>query len=46
MELLSRVSERFDIDPDMEQAMAISTVGEVVAVLGQALQGQPGQVAR
>jgi acyl carrier protein len=33
MELLSRVSETFDIDPDMEQVMAVETVDGVVAAL-------------
>ena len=33
MELLSRVSEEFEVDPDMEKVMKVSTVDEVVAVL-------------
>jgi acyl carrier protein len=33
MELLSRVSEEFDIDPDMEEVMKVTTVDEVVAAL-------------
>lgn len=33
MELLSRVSETFDIDPDMEQVMGVETVDGVVAAL-------------
>ncbi len=33
MELLSRVSETFDIDPDMEQVMAVETVDGVVTAL-------------
>lgn len=33
MELLSRVSEEFDVDPDMEDVMKVHTVDEVVASL-------------
>jgi acyl carrier protein len=33
MELLSRVSEEFEIDPDMEQVMRVGTIDEVVGVL-------------
>ena len=33
MELLSRVSEEFEVDPDMEKVMKVNTVEEVVSVL-------------
>ena len=33
MELLSRVSEEFEVDPDMEQAMHVHTVDEVITLL-------------
>jgi acyl carrier protein len=33
MELLSRVSEEFEVDPDMEQVMRVSTIDEVVSLL-------------
>jgi len=33
MELLSRVSEEFEIDPDMEKVMNVGTIDEVVALL-------------
>jgi acyl carrier protein len=39
MELLSRVSEQFDIDPDMEEVMKVATVEEVVTSLGRVLDG-------
>ena len=37
MEMLSRVSEEFEVDPDMEKAMQVQTVDEVVAVLAQTI---------
>lgn len=37
MELLSRVSEEFDIDPDMEEVMKVTTVDEVVVALSSVL---------
>jgi len=37
MELLSRVSEEFEIDPDMEKVMKLATVDEVVNVLSDHL---------
>ena len=37
MELLSRVSEEFDIDPDMEEVMKVTTVDEVVTALSAVL---------
>ncbi len=37
MEMLSRVSEEFEVDPDMEKAMAVQTVDEVVTVLAQTI---------
>lgn len=37
MEMLSRVSEEFEVDPDMEKAMAVQTVDEVVNVLAQTI---------
>jgi acyl carrier protein len=33
MELLSRVSEEFEVDPDMEKVMKVNTVDEVVNLL-------------
>lgn len=33
MELLSRVSEEFEVDPDMEKVMKVNTVEEVVSLL-------------
>ncbi len=39
MELLSRVSEKFNIDPDMEEVMKVHTVDEVVAALARVLPG-------
>lgn len=33
MELLSRISERYDIDPDMEDVMAVETVDDVLGHL-------------
>lgn len=33
MELLSRISERYDIDPDMEDVMAVETVDDVLGQL-------------
>ena len=38
MELLSRVSEEFEIDPDMEKVMRVNTVDEVVAMLAGHLE--------
>lgn len=38
MELLSRVSEAFDIDPDMEEVMAVETVEGVVSCLSSHLE--------
>jgi acyl carrier protein len=35
MELLSRISERYDIDPDMEDVMAMETVEDVLAHLSK-----------
>jgi len=37
MELLSRVSEEFEIDPDMEKVAKVHTVEEVVTVLATAI---------
>ncbi len=37
MEMLSRVSEEFEVDPDMEKAMQVQTVDEVVNVLAQTI---------
>lgn len=37
MELLSRVSETFDIDPDLEEVMGLETVDAVVASLSNYL---------
>ncbi len=37
MELLSRVSETFDIDPDLEEVMGLQTVDAVVASLSNYL---------
>ena len=39
MELLSRVSEQFEIDPDLESVMAVATVDEVVSSLAAHLPG-------
>jgi acyl carrier protein len=39
MELLSRVSEEFEIDPDLESVMTVSTVDEVVSSLSEHLPG-------
>ncbi len=39
MELLSRVSEEFEIDPDLDEVMNVATVGEVVTSLNQHLPG-------
>ncbi len=33
MELLSRVSEEFEIDPEMDEVMSLATVGEIVSAL-------------
>lgn len=33
MELLSRISERYDIDPDMDDVMAVETVDDILAYL-------------
>jgi acyl carrier protein len=33
MELLSRLSEHFDIDPEMEEVMDVETVADVVTFL-------------
>ena len=33
MEMLSRVSEEFDIDPDMETVMQVATIDEVITAL-------------
>ncbi len=35
MELLSRVSEHFDVDPDMDEVMAVVTINDVVTTLGK-----------
>jgi len=40
MELLSRVSETFDIDPDLEEVMELSTINEVVNSLSTHLEAQ------
>lgn len=37
MELLSRVSEEFEVDPDMEQVMRVNTVDEVTSLLAGAV---------
>ncbi|MGC4113234.1 MAG: acyl carrier protein [Myxococcales bacterium] len=37
MEMLSRVSEEFEVDPDMEKAMQVQTIDEVVNVLAQTI---------
>lgn len=37
MELLSRISERHDIDPDMDDVMAVSTVDDILAYLSKYL---------
>jgi acyl carrier protein len=39
MELLSRVSEEFEIDPDLEEVMNVATVDEVVSSLTNHLPG-------
>lgn len=39
MELLSRVSETFDIDPDLEEVMDLATVSEVINSLAAHLEG-------
>jgi acyl carrier protein len=39
MELLSRVSEKFNIDPDMEEVMKVQTIDEVVTALARVLPG-------
>ena len=33
MELLSRISERYEIDPDMDDVMAVSTVDDIMTYL-------------
>ena len=33
MELLSRVSEEFEVDPDMEQVMKANTIDDVITLL-------------
>ena len=33
MELLSRISERYDIDPEMDDVMAVSTVDDILQTL-------------
>ena len=38
MELLSRLSERYAIDPDIDQLLAIRTLGEVRTTLGRYLE--------
>jgi len=40
MELLSRVSETFEIDPDLEEVMDLATVEEVVNSLATHLDGE------
>lgn len=40
MELLSRVSEEFNIDPDMEEVMKLTTIDQVVASLSKALDAR------
>ncbi|OGQ82301.1 MAG: hypothetical protein A2289_00540 [Deltaproteobacteria bacterium RIFOXYA12_FULL_58_15] len=37
MEMLSRVSEEFDIDPDMEEVMKVNTVDETITALSGVL---------
>jgi len=37
MEMLSRVSEEFNIDPDMEEVMKLNTVEEVINSLSRVL---------
>lgn len=37
MELLSRLSEEYEIDPDMEDVQGVQTVGDVVAFLQREL---------
>ena len=37
MELLSRISERYDIDPDMDDVMAVDTVDDILAYLSKYL---------
>ncbi|MDF1563302.1 MAG: acyl carrier protein [Deltaproteobacteria bacterium] len=39
MELLSRVSETFEIDPDLEEVMDLATVEEVITSLAAHLEG-------
>jgi len=39
MELLSRLSEDFDIDPDMDDVMGVETIGGVVDFLAGYLPG-------
>ncbi|MGM0575760.1 MAG: acyl carrier protein [Myxococcota bacterium] len=34
MELLSRLSEEYEIDPDMDDVMQVHTLGDVVTFLG------------
>ncbi len=41
MELLSRVSETFDIDPDLETVMQVATIDEVIAALSAHLSPAP-----
>jgi acyl carrier protein len=43
MEFLSRVTERFEIDPEMEQVMRLRTIGEVVRELLLSLE-KPAEV--
>lgn len=37
MELLSRVSEEFNIDPDMDKVMRVATVDEIIMLLASHL---------
>lgn len=41
MELLSRVSEHYDIDPDLEALAELATLDDVIGALGSLVEVRP-----